>query len=579
LSSELGFDRPETAAVLEKRWAGFQSGYRKNLALVGPEGHGKTVFVRRFLERRGVADSHLLLFLEVRAGESLLEWSKRFVQTLGYALLRAKRVAHLPADPVELWTAVSRWAPRSAAQASAWFGDGVPLRGERCFSACWDLLGRVIQETGLRGLLVLDEFHRLENFPVSDPFSRLGRDIMVQSGVMFWLIASDSSAARRLLQEGLHLLFGQFELVEMGPLEAESVRKAIHSIPAGRRLDAWTEQLLVDLAQGHSACLDLLLREMERLELREGAGDFQGPFDGRQRIGALLSALFLDPAGPLRLAFEERLRQLPPLPDRAASILLLRGMAGSVHRLSDLAVQVQRPVRSVAALLEGLTRAGWVIKTGIFYRLSDHLFALWLGLALPVLEGIFQVDPVQGEIRFREGVEQWLKGLEQGGAEPPARRIETLLKAWRNERVEVGGRTTLLPALDGLRVVSGPLGRPAAAGVRSGRGKGRGWLVIPWSGVLTEESVCDLVGALQAADFREERVIVAGVVSVPWSGRLILQEAGVRIWSLQDLNTLFTLYGLSHLRFSDLVKVPVPSAWPTDLFDASDHPVSRHGGE
>src|SRR3989338_9342781 len=113
------FDRDEALALLRKRVGGFLAGYRKNLALLGPEGSGKTVLLRPLL-REGfpAAPSLVPVYVEVLDGENVVEWSARFAQSVFYPFLQSRGVSPLPRSLPELIRICGGYAPQSAAAAA-----------------------------------------------------------------------------------------------------------------------------------------------------------------------------------------------------------------------------------------------------------------------------------------------------------------------------------------------------------------------------------------------------------------------------------------------------------------------------
>ena len=123
---------------------------------------------------------------------------------------------------------------------------------------------------------------------VKDPFKKLGQKIMVQSTTMYLLVSSQLQAARQILREGLSLLFGQFEILEMGPLDPVSSLRTVRSVWTQESADPFLESLLVELAQGYPSYLSILLQGVGGRPLPRLAED-------RERVLLdLLESLLLD---------------------------------------------------------------------------------------------------------------------------------------------------------------------------------------------------------------------------------------------------------------------------------------------
>jgi len=525
------FDRADLLALLHKRVSGFLAGYRQNLAFIGPVGRGKSALIRRFLQEEVRPESLLLpLYLEVSAEEEVSEWIGRFVRTVLYAVLRLRKLDSFPTHLPELLETCEGLVPRTAALGSRIAGLVEGGRLDEAYDRLWDLPHLLTQETGHRVLLVLEEFHRLRGLAVRDPFRSLGRKIMVQPTTLYLLSSSESAAAYSILGEGLALLFGKFESIEVPPLEGGACRKAIRSVRPDQPMDPWLEYLLMDLAQGEPHRLNLLLEALPGRDLLQ-----------------LLEALFLDPDSALRREFESRLRLLPAQRNRMFCIQVLERVASGLHRLPQIAEQAQRPASQVSRALQLLQEGHLLKKEGVFYRIPQRLFQAWLITAYPILQGVALMDWPQAQTHFRRVVRAWMEQMRQEAGRPLEEQLLQLLQRWSNEVMELDGHRTLLPRFRQVEKVPGPLDRVSLLARPFLRQKG-GWWVVPWQGTLDEAQARELVREMRGFDpLRKYRKVLIGAVRAEVNARLVLQEAKVRFWDLPLLNQMLELYGLTRL--------------------------------
>ncbi len=526
------FDREEILAFLLKRVEGFLSGYRQNIALLGPEGVGKSTLVKRFLQERLPPGARLApIYLEVQEGEDLAEWAARFAQSLLYGILRQGRssVEELPQDFAGLLKeSSSRW-PQTCAQAQRLLVLAESGKADEAFDRLWDLLQTAGRETGVSCLVVLDEFDRMGAFPVKDLFGRLGRRIMVQDGMMFLAVSSRSAEARSILREGLNLLFGQFETVCVGPLDSSACLAAMRTAGSGGKPDSFREQVLIDLAQGYPARLDLLLKGST----------------GSSSLPELLERLLLDP-GTLRDRFEAQLRSAGSSTSRNRRVWLqvLSVIARGNHRISEIAVGTGRSASQVLFALQVLQAARLVEKQGSFHRIPDRLFQLWMRAAFPVLQGTDWGEPAKARVLFRNLASEWLDQFRAALVKPLERHAWDLLERWTGERVEIEGRRVDLPHFHRIERAEGQKECSWLWGRRQAK-RGKDWLVIPRAGALTEADAHLLVRAVSNPAFKGSRKVVLGSYPVEVNARVILQQARIRCWDLEVLNRLLDLYGLT----------------------------------
>ena len=552
------FDRSDLLAFLKKRVDGFQAGYRQNLALIGPSGRGKSTLIRKFLEEIPPASLLLPIYLEVGPEENVSEWIFRFTRTVLYSVLRLTQTDVFPTRLPELLEASGELVPRTAAlcrRIVSWAESG---RLDEAYEHLWELSHLLTLETGHRVLLVLDEFHRLRGFSLKEPFRSLGRRIMVQPTTLYLVTSSEPAAAYAILREGLALLFGKFESIEVPPLGVAACRQAIRAVGSGDPMDPWVESLLLDLAQGRPHRLNLLLEALAR-----HAQDSK-PADPTRVLPDLLETLFLDPGSELRREFERRLRLLPAHRNRMFCLQLLEMIASGVHRLPDLAEASQKPVSQVVGALRLLEEERLVKREGVFHRIPERLFQAWLITAHPTLQGVALMGPAQARAHFRRTADLWMERVRQSAHQPVEERVRRLLLEWRDERVELDGRKVLLPKFREVEPVPGPLERQSLLGRPATRQK-RGWWVVPWTGALDEGQARQLAQQVRGfAPLKEYWKVLVGASPAEVNARLVLQEAKIRFWDRVALNHLLDLYGLERLPVPEETEEPSASMVPLE---------------
>ena len=566
------FERPEVSAVLEKRLSGFLAGYRQNIALLGPESVGKTAFLKRFLRRYAADAAPLIIYLEIQEGENLAEWAGRFIETLLRAVIRVENADGAPSALADLLCSSTPSLPQTSALAEKLLCLAEERKSaEELFSQLWDLPQIVTQETGLPCLLVVDEFHRLSRLRVKDPFQKLGQKIMVQGGTMYLLVSSEPQMARQILREGLSLLFGQFEIVEMGPLDSASSLRTMRSVLAGGEADPFLEYLLVELTQGYPAYLDLLLQGLGGRPLPRFAEDRE------REVILLLERLLLDPASAWRHRFESRLKVLPVHRSRRAQLQVLIAVASGCHRVPQIAHTLERNRPQVLAALKVLEQSGLVLKQGGFYRISDKFFRLWLMTAYPILQGTALSDLEQGRSKFRRAAGAWIAKAREAMHRSLEEQSIAFIRQWAGEFVEVEQKRILLPRLERVAAVSIGAGRPVIA-AHPKNGQGKSWLWVLWAGVLEEAQAREVAQELSGPAFREYHKVMAGAQPVEVNARLVLQQAKIRVWDLEQLNHLLDLYGLMPIPLQTPLQPPLASTIdvPTeDRTPASDLWIER----
>ncbi|MDP3142548.1 MAG: ATP-binding protein, partial [Candidatus Omnitrophota bacterium] len=171
------FDRKSIIELLNRRVFDLKEGYRQNLALLGPEFIGKTSILEEFLAQLG-EDNIIPVYLAL--GEIDFDiFVQKFIGRLLFNFLKNKNIS--PADNFEVLLQESqRFIPLTAQHIKK---ICFSLDKDKRIDAYRDLLSLpeiFEQETGCFCLVILDEFHHLEEFELPNIFQELGKKIMVQ---------------------------------------------------------------------------------------------------------------------------------------------------------------------------------------------------------------------------------------------------------------------------------------------------------------------------------------------------------------------------------------------------------------
>ncbi|MBI3312248.1 MAG: ATP-binding protein [Candidatus Omnitrophica bacterium] len=553
MTEPIRFEREEVLSLLLKRVDGFRAGYRQNVALLGVRGIGKSTLLRHLVrERLGQDRALVAVYIETGESENLVEWSAKLVRSLFYAALQACALEDLPVRWEELAKACSERFPKTAGMGRKILELAEAGKPDQAYHLCWELPNLLAQELNCRVLLVLDEFHGLRRLPVKEPFRVLGRSVMVQSSTMFLVASSEEMAARGILREGLALLFGQFETIEMGPVDVAACLKSIRSVWPLREPDPCAVSFLVDLGQGHPESLQQMIHGLRGWKPPER--EMVSP---DRIVLDVMETLLWHPNALLRQRFEARLKTLPDHWSRLACVQLLSAIASGAHRLPQMAEVADRSLSQIRKFLEILEQTGWVEKESSFHVIPDRLFRFWLVTAYPASQGVGLTDSAQGRAHFRQEALRWIRRFREAFQQPFEERAADFLKAWKEEQVLVDGRRLLLPLLDKIRMK--PLDPAGCLLIGEGKSASRrGWLFVLWKNALTETEARRIIQQIsEDADLRDHRRVMVSLRMPEVNARLILQQSKIKVWDLAVLNRLLELYGLPTFLTSD----PAPEHW------------------
>ncbi|MBI4387528.1 MAG: ATP-binding protein, partial [Candidatus Omnitrophica bacterium] len=188
VSREIFFGRGETLSLLEKRFKAFLNGYRHNLGLIGIPHVGKSSILAQFL-RSQASGTAISIFIRLQHGDSFSIFSQKW---LGGILCGYAEYLKLPAAKTfgSLVNQVRKKLPGLLKKMRRIKKLTKSKRYDESYRELLGLSQVVHEESGRKVLLVIDEFDRLADLPLHDPFTKLGKEIMLQKDTMYIVTSS-----------------------------------------------------------------------------------------------------------------------------------------------------------------------------------------------------------------------------------------------------------------------------------------------------------------------------------------------------------------------------------------------------
>jgi hypothetical protein len=522
--------RATLTAHVHQRVDALERGFRHNLAILGPSGSGKSHLVRAAL---GSLDGR---FLKIVCALQPMT-AQGFVRQFTVALLRAIVEDGQGLAPEALLERAAAIAPTTV-EAIHQLGRtaGSHLHGEVALQAL-DLIPLAHRELQRPCVLVLDEFLCLGELGSAHLFHELGKRVVTWPYTVFVLTSSASAKAREILRERLHLLFGQFELVRLGPVEAAPAVAWMGQELSASAASAGPMRFLLQWA-GHSVwSLQLLVRRMRELERLGGRSP---------RLEGVLTRGLWDtvgsPDGAIHQRLRARLERLDAVRHGSLAREALLAIARGARTTQAVAQQCQAR-RNLPQALELLVEEDLVTRSGGCWVMLDQVLRLWLTAVCDPVQAQGLPEPAQAgervEAAARALVGDWLRAARQSLAE----RMGTLFAQFQNETVLLEHKTGRLPAFRMFR---------AAAASPSG---GTSYLVADapthrWCCLIAELAIDDSVVSAferfcQEQSPRPSRKVVVAPKGLDPNAKLLAKESNMWMWEPEDLRLLCLLYGQS----------------------------------
>jgi hypothetical protein len=526
------FGRNDILALLKKRADGLRFGYRQNVAIIGPSYYGKTSVIHRFISTLPFKDT-VPVYIEVKR-QGFSAFAEKFIAALLFKYLEA--VEYKATDAGELVSLVADRMPKTAKAVKTIEALVKAGKNLKAYRAIFELSSTAYSETGLRPIIILDEFHRILDFGIEDAFAELGKFIMLQKDTMYIVASSQINQAKNILAEKLSLLFGNFEIYELGTFDAQTAAQFIRARLATGPLPDELVDFLVAFSDGHPFYLDSIL-----LSLR-GRVNGVTTVKNTETLTAIFTDILFDSKGILNQHFSGVMTQLDGIDRNAATILL--AISNGAKKLQVISDASRLKSAELTPLLEKLMDAGWVFRQGRFYLIRDKVFELWLKNVYQIKEYLLDPSYEPKITKFNIEVRGFIENFIDSSKRDIGDLIAGLFMSFNGEFIELEGKSFRLPHFNGTEI-------------RASKIDGVSYLILSAEGYTWELMVgrrpvrdSDLMDYLSRCKQRKgavKRKIIIALAGISANAKLLAKETKCWIWDLKDLNTLLDMTGRQRL--------------------------------
>jgi hypothetical protein len=520
--------RPEIQQHVGRRLRAFAEGFRQNIALLGFRGVGKTYQLRQLqlLAPEGVGVIYCPLYQE--SARSLL---KRFLTSVLNAGLRHEQDSSLES----LLDEAQERLPKTSFQVRIALESLQRGAVVEAYSRCLQAVPALVEDTAQPCVLILDEFLYLESMGIGHAFQELGKRVMTWPAVMFVLASSAPYRAELILRERLHLLFGQFEILELSKLDMSGVKQWLDQAFYGFQEADPVKAFLAYWVGAYPLYLKTFVERLNELAglsrsrvlnfelLREAVWDLLGTEHGRlqQWCAANLAAV-------------------KETEQRARATEALMELARGTRTMTDLAERIGKS--RLADILQVLVEHDLAVRRGACWLIPDPILRCWLSHVLQVQRTGTYCDDVQAKQildgALRKIWEQWLVHTQRTFAEE----MVVLFQQFDEDTIALDSKTGRLPRFERIQALSDPA-----------EGKGFAYLVADsqnkrWCATVNEHEIDEAVIArfdafCRAQSPKPTRKVVIAPSGIQEEARTLAKAVNMWVWESDSLAVLRALYG------------------------------------
>ncbi len=527
------FNRREIHSLLEKRLKAFAEGYRQNIAFLGREFLGKSLLLRKLVAEQ--TDGKILPVYVGLAREPFEYFAQRFMAALLYGFLKAKGKL-ISSDFSELINRSRRYVPRTLKQMRLIKRLLIRGRLKESYGLLVTLPRILSEESGLKMLLVLDEFDRLNDYNLQDPFKELGTELMLQKDTFFIISSSREDEARAILKGKLSLLFGNFETVEIKPLAFAEAREFIQLFLKGLAIKESLVKFLTQLTDGHPYYFHRILERLRNLALLKT----QQTVTEEIFIQGLTAELYSE-HGFLYQYFSNKIENLQQGKMASLYLTALLGIALGKRRVRELSRYLERPQSDTQKILGRLLDGGILVRSGSFHTLNDPLFIFWLKHVFEAEKRDLGMRSPAAREKFKTDLNRAFEEFAAEDKKELSKRVEELLRQFTHEdTIELAGKRLRCQDFDEVTSRPSPSGRLTSLLATSSQTR---WMCQIAQKPVSEEEVGEFLEVMDRYKKPIKNRILVALSGIGLNAKLLAQESRIHIWDLKNLNFLLSLFG------------------------------------
>lgn len=527
--------RREILDTLIKRTTDFKDGYRQNIAILGDESIGKTALLNTLL-KDWKEEGLVPIYVEIAPCEFAL-FVKRTLNSLFYNFLKKNRLVSSRENLPLLLKMARDLAPDSAGLAEALIAGLDKEKPEALFKDLFGVIERFSAETKKQCIVIFDEFHNIKHLDLKNICQELGKKIMFQKNALFIFASSAKNEAKDILINDLSLLFGNFEMIELGALDTPSSQSLVRHILDTILIPDDLMRFLIHFTGGHPFYLKAICQEAKLLCQASGRASLV-----KSSIAETLERVLFDEWGIFHLKFTATLTSMAQGKNKNVLIYLLDAIANGHNKAKDLCARFRQPRAEITQRLNRLVESGILAKDGSFYLISDRLMAFWLKYVHAEKQASLTPDFNEQAVHFRKKIETEIDGFITASRVGFADRMIELFNRFEGDDIQIDRKRFQLDTFKEVKIVHFDSARLKLG--LFGKSSDNLWLAALKEDGIQEQDINEFIqGCQKFGPQKTIQKIIIGLGDIERNARLLAKESHIMTWDIAHINHLFDLYG------------------------------------
>jgi hypothetical protein len=516
----------------------FAEGYRQNVAVIGDTALGNISLLKKLLSSGGIREKNVVpVYLETKI-EPFEFCAKRFIKAVLFEFTPRELFLEKENDPAFLIEELKKAYPKTAHVCLRVAQDIEKNKFEEAYSFMMDIPSVIYEESGKKCVLILNEFHNLDNFVLKNPFSALAKKIMIQKNIMYVLLSSRNTISQQILNEKLTMLFGNFEKIFLTPFSIDGSRKFLRENIKGTVLPQAYLDFIAAFTGNRVLYMKIICDEIERLiSLNKAPAD-----DYNKIVESAFTETIFKRSGIINQRFSNLFFKISEgkLLSKSASALI--ALSSGNKKQQDIIRSSKLQARDVSRILNMLIKMDIIARNGSFYRFKDNLFCFWVRFVYLKEITAFSLDDAFEENSFRKEIISRINIFMKEFEKEIMSRIVELFGLFKNDIIQLNGKKHKFLSFDDIHMLDDG---PSSGSNILAAGGGLKWMCTVKKEYVTENDVVNIIKNVKnrKKDTRINRNIIVSLAGINENAYLLAKEAKMWVWDLESVNVLMEIYG------------------------------------
>jgi len=403
---------------------------------------------------------------------------------------------------------------------------------ENIFTQLLSLCDILHSETGKFCVIIFDEFHHLQTLGLKQVYKQLSKMLMIQKSVLYIILSSAKFKAKKILSSHLALLFGNFQIIELPPLDLRTTENFIVSKLSHLCIGKSLVDFLIHFTGGCPLYLKIVTDSLLRAP---------SPIT-KNKLAEIIQDLMFVETGVLNQRFNNYLDSLFSGSKLAQDYqALLYCIADGQNRIKDIAASLHKPKTQIISRLNFLLENDVIAKSGDFFIICDRVFGFWLRFVYQEKLNSLTFNTEEQKKSFRVKIENKIEQFILANQKSVLERTMELLRLFENELIQMRNKKIRLIHFREVKPLTFAQSRLHDGLL--GRSKDSLWVMAVKSDVITEDDIVDFANQCQKLRYAKlQRKVIITNSNIDTNVRLKAMEEKVLTWDLDDLNLILDLY-------------------------------------